>query len=111
VITEDMKDRIDVNVSENGRFTLDEVYEIFLNFRHLFSTRLSQSNSDTEKFVSNEFHECSQMNTSTYGLVKWSGGRLLRRGARQACATSRQMPGSQWGLRRKRNMYCIQQCY
>jgi hypothetical protein len=46
-------------------------------FRDLSSTRLSRVNSDAEKFVPDEFQECSQMSTSSYGLVKYTCGRLL----------------------------------
>jgi hypothetical protein len=80
----------------------------FMKFSHTFhnlsSMRLSQFNSDTEKFVPDGFQKCSKMNTTSYGLVKWTSGRLLGRGDRQACATSGYMPESQWGLWRKINM-------
>jgi hypothetical protein len=104
VITEDMKDRVDADVCKNGQFTADELHGSgrpsvitedttfvktadsllmsLMKFSHMFrdlsSARLSQFNYDTEKFVSDEFQECSQMNTNSYGLVKWTGGgRLL----------------------------------
>jgi hypothetical protein len=52
-----------------------------MKFSHMFcdlpSTRLSQFNSDKEKIVPDGFQECSQMSTSSYGLVNWIGGRLL----------------------------------
>jgi hypothetical protein len=72
-------------------------------FHGLSSTRLSQFNYDTENFVPDRFQECSQMNTSSYRLVKWTGERLLGRGDSQACAVSGKMPESQWGLHRKIN--------
>jgi hypothetical protein len=43
----------------------------------------------------------------SYGLVRWTGGRLLWREDHQACAMSGQMPESQWGLCRKINVCCI----
>jgi hypothetical protein len=80
----------------------------FMKFSHMFwdlsSTRLSQFNSDTEKFVPDGFQECSQMSSSSYGLIKWTGGWLLWLGDCQACAMPGQMPESRWELHRKINI-------
>jgi hypothetical protein len=69
-------------------------------FRDLSSKRLSEFNSDTEKFVLDRWNRSER---NSCGLVKWTRGRLLWRGDGQACATSGQMPESQC---RKINIYC-----
>jgi hypothetical protein len=71
-------------------------------FRDLSSTILSQFNSDTEKWQTD-----ASWRKAKERVTDWLNGLVADfydEGGRQACATSGQMPESQWGLRRKINI-------
>jgi hypothetical protein len=79
-------------------------------FHYLSYTRLSQFTSNTEIFMPRGFQGCLQVSTSRsgrngYGLLKWTGGRLLWWGSPSLCNVWINTPELQWGLHT--NMYLV----
>jgi hypothetical protein len=60
---EGLKHTVDAHDLGNRRFTTRETHEFFPNISRFALPRLSQLNSDTEKYVSDRLQEYSQMNT------------------------------------------------
>jgi hypothetical protein len=72
VITRDLKDRVDAHVRENWRFTIDELHEVFPYVSRSVLYEIITVELRYKEFVLDGFQECSQMNISSYGLVKWT---------------------------------------
>jgi hypothetical protein len=73
VITKDLKDGVDAHVCENWQFTIDELHEVFPYVpRSVLYEIVTVKLRYKKKLMPDGFQECSQLNTTSYGLVKWT---------------------------------------
>jgi hypothetical protein len=71
-VIKDLNGRVDAHVHENRRFTIDELHEIVPNVSRSVLYEIVTVQRQYKKFMLAGFQECSQLNTSSYRLLKWS---------------------------------------